>query len=189
MNIDPTEIKQIQQTATTIFTRQQIECAVSDIAHQINQHFSNEPILAICVLNGGLIFSGQLLPQLTMPLQQDYIHASRYNNQTEGDQLHWKAFPQSDLENQNILLIDDLIDQGHTLEAINQHCLAQGANSVSTAVLLEKENCRETTFQADFIGLTAPALYLFGCGMDYKGYLRNCSDILAVDPDLLNADI
>ena len=182
---DPTEIKQVQQTATTVFSRQQISGAVSDIANKVNQHFSDEPVLAICVLNGGLIFAGQLLSQLTMPLQQDYIHASRYNNQTEGAQLQWKALPQNSLKNQNILLIDDLIDQGHTLEAINNHCLEQGANSVCTAVLLEKDGCRETTFQADFIGLTAPPLYLFGCGMDYKGYLRNCSEILAVDPKLL----
>ncbi len=77
-------------------------------------------------------------------------------------------------------MVDDILDEGYTLEAIVAHCMEAGAQKVLSAVLVEKDHQRGTPFKADYVGLLAPDLYLFGYGMDYKGYWRNAAGIYAI---------
>ncbi len=79
----------------------------------------------------------------------------------------------------NILIVDDILDEGHTLKAIVDWCQQQGANQVYTAVLMNKDLGTSKPIQANFVGLQVANHYLFGYGMDYKGYLRNAAGIYA----------
>lgn len=90
--------------------------------------------------------------------------------------------PQFDLKDRVILLVDDILDEGHTLAAIKQDCLASGAASVQTAVLVDKIHDRRSDrlTKSDFTGLYTPDRFLFGAGMDYKGYWRNAPGIYAM---------
>lgn len=181
----PTNLEHIQQImaeADTLFTADEVEVAIDCVAQQINQQLSGSNPLVFCVMNGGLIFSGKLLPKLTFPLEQSYLHASRYRNETSGGELFWKAKPEESIQGREVLIIDDILDEGYTLAAIVDYCQQAGASAVHTAVLLDKQHDRKASpdLKADFVGLYCADRYVFGYGMDYKGYWRNAAGIYAV---------
>lgn len=168
-----------------LFSAAEIDRAISRIAGQLNAALKNKNPLAIVLLQGGLVFSGKLLPQLKFPLQQDYLHASRYGDATAGKTLQWISKPQTPLANRTVLLLDDIYDRGHTLEAVYQYCLQQGAKEVYSAVLVKKQLEGEAMdsiarYQPDFAGLECGDEFVIGSGMDYRGFGRNIPGIYAV---------
>ncbi len=180
MRID--EANKVLADADLLFNQLDVEAAINRVAHEITTELAEMNPLLICVMNGGLIFSGQLLTKLCFPLEIDYIHASRYGHETCGANLEWRAKPQLDLNGRNVLLLDDILDEGFTLAAITDYCRSRGAAKVLTAVLIEKLHLRKITpgMRADFSGLEAGDRFLFGYGLDYRGYWRNAPGIYAV---------
>jgi len=122
------------------------------------------------------------LTKLVFPLEVDYVHATRYGHETTGAHLNWTAKPRLDLQGRTVLLLDDILDEGVTLAAIADYCRQQGAARVLMAVLVEKLHLRKVTpgMRADFSGLEVGDRFLFGYGLDYKGYWRNAPGIYAV---------
>ncbi len=173
------EINAIQAHADLLVNEQQIAVAIEHIAEQINSLLADRNPLVLCVLNGGLVFTGQLLPKLTIPLTLDSINASRYHNKTSGGAIEWINTPQTSIKDRTILIVDDILDEGITLAALYEYCLAHGATSIYSAVLVNKLLGHSKPIYADFIGLNLENRYLFGYGMDYKGYLRNAPGIYA----------
>ncbi len=173
------EINAIQAHADLLVNEQQIAVAIEHIAEQINGLLADRNPLVLCVLNGGLVFTGQLLPKLTIPLTLDSINASRYHNKTSGGAIEWINTPQTSIKDRTILIVDDILDEGITLAALYEYCLAHGATSIYSAVLVNKLLGHSKPIYADFIGLNLENRYLFGYGMDYKGYLRNAPGIYA----------
>lgn len=131
-------------------------------------------------MTGGVIPTGHLMTRLTFPLQIDYIHATRYRGGTSGGELHWIKEPSISLENRNILIVDDIYDEGVTLFEITKYCKEKGASEVYSAVLVNKIHDRKAGYTPNYIGIDIEDRYLFGFGMDYKNYLRNVNAIHAV---------
>jgi len=180
MSITQEHIQQIRAEADCLFTAEQVSTALDSIAAKISaKHRDNNP-LVLCVMNGGLIVTSELLLRLDFPLEQDYLHATRYRGETQGGELSWLAEPQSSLKDRHVLVVDDILDEGYTLAAIVKYCQKAGVCSVETAALVEKCHDRKQGIKADYIGLEVEDRYLFGYGMDYKGYLRNAAGIFAV---------
>jgi len=173
------EINAVLADADLLVNEQQIAAAITQIAGQINILLANSNPLVLCVMNGSLVFTGQLLPQLTIALTLDSINVSRYHNQTSGGAIEWVNTPRTSIKGRTVLIVDDILDEGVTLAAIYEHCLAHGATSIYSAVLVNKLLGHSKPIYADFIGLNLENRYLFGYGMDYKGYLRNASSIYA----------
>ena len=173
------EINAILADADLLVNEQQIVIAITQIAEKINSLLADRNPLVLCVMNGGLVFTGQLLPQLTIALTLDSINASRYHNQTSGGAIEWINTPRTSIKGRTVLIVDDILDEGVTLAAIYEHCLAHGAVAIYSAVLVNKLLGHSKPIYADFIGLNLENRYLFGYGMDYKGYLRNASSIYA----------
>lgn len=174
-----TEIENVRATAELLYCQADIDTALDTMARQINQLLAGRDLLVLCVMNGGLVTAGHLLTRLTLPLTIDAINASRYQNKTVGDEVEWLIQPRTSLKDRTILVIDDILDAGITLAAIYDYCLKEGASSVYTAVLLSKDLPHKKPITADFVGLTVPDRYVFGYGMDYKGYWRNANGIYA----------
>ena len=168
-----------------LFSEAEVEDAVTGVARQINKKLAAKNPLVITLLNGGVVFSGKLLPQLTFPLQQDYLHATRYRDATTGSQLQWHARPRSSLLGRTVLLLDDIYDLGFTLEAVFNFCVEQGAAGVYSAVLVRKNFDEKPAggiagYQPDFAGLKCGDEFVIGSGMDYRGFGRNIPGIYAV---------
>ena len=173
------EIKQVQQSAQLLHSVAVVENPIQVMADKINARLANANPIVLCVMNGGIVVTGQLITRLDFPLTLDAINVSRYGNQTSGSQLNWLQKPVSSLEGRVVLIVDDILDQGITLDAIYQYCQAQGASQIYSAVLVEKQLDIIKPIQADFIGLSVADHYVYGYGMDYKGYLRNAAGIYA----------
>jgi hypoxanthine phosphoribosyltransferase len=151
------------------------------MAEAISERLADADPVVLCVMNGGLIPTGRLLPLLHFPLQLDYAHATRYGAETRGGGLLWLVRPVMPLQDRTVLVVDDILDEGHTLAAIMDHCLEQGAKEVLSAIVVNKLHERKARpgLTGDFVGLQAPDRFLFGYGMDFQGYWRNAPGIYA----------
>ena len=159
-----------------------VNTAIMRMAEEITLRVAGQPCILLCVMRGGLYLAGQLMAHLPMPAQLDYLQANRYHG-TTGQEVVWSKTPELDLHGQTVVLLDDILDAGLTLEAVKQYCLAQGAAEVLIAVLTEKDNGLQKPVAADFIGLYVPDRYVFGCGMDVYGWWRNLPEIRALKQD------
>jgi len=175
------EAQTVLENARCLYDSDAVEKSVDQLAERISAKLQHCNPVVITVMNGGLIPAGMILPRLNFLLQVDYLHASRYRGETSGGQLNWIVKPQHDLNGRTVLIIDDILDEGITLQAILDYCCEQGASQVYSCVLVEKLHDRKLGCQhADFSGLQVEDVYVFGCGMDYKNYLRNVPGIYAV---------
>lgn len=173
------EIYRVRAEADLIYTEAEVDTALERMAHSIAALLGDKNPLLLAVLNGGIVVTARLLTQLQFPLELDTVFVSRYWGTLQGNELRWLHRPGEKVRGRSVLVIDDILDEGITLAEIKKTLLEEGASDVYTAVLIEKDLEREKPHRADFIGLTAPNRYLFGYGMDYKGYWRNAPGIFA----------
>jgi hypoxanthine phosphoribosyltransferase len=180
MNIE--KANKVLSEADLLVSEAEVKAAIKRMAQEITSQFKDSRPVLLCVMNGGLIFTGQLLTSLVFPLEVDYVHATRYGHETKGANLQWTVRPQLDLKGRTVLLLDDILDEGVTLAAIADYCRQQGAAEVLMAVLVEKLHLRKVTpgMRADFTGIEVGDRFLFGYGLDYKGYWRNAPGIFAL---------
>lgn len=171
---------QLLEQAELIHPSEAVEFAIARLSEEITQVMHSSKPVVICVMGGGIVFAGQLLTKLNFALEVDYVHASRYQNETVGKVLVWKALPKLDLTGRSVLLIDDILDEGITLKEIKEKCISLGAIEVLSAVLVEKKLTHLKPIAADFVGLEVPDKYVFGYGMDAYGWWRNLSSIYAL---------
>ncbi len=174
------EIERVYLGAQRLYAEAEVEAALVQMAQAIGRDLAEANPVVLCVLNGGIIVTGKLLPKLAFPLELDSVHATRYRGKTQGRELDWLYEPTIDLTGRLVLLVDDVLDVGVTLAAIRDYCFMRGASGVKIAVLVDKHLAGSKPCQADYVGLTCDDRYLFGYGMDYKGYLRNAPCIFAV---------
>jgi hypoxanthine phosphoribosyltransferase len=176
------EIRRIQAEADCVASPAAVDAGFERMATEITERLKNANPLIYTVMNGGLIVAGRLISKLDFPLELAYLHATRYGHALNGTFLDWRVRPTQNLTGRTVLIIDDILDEGHTLDAICQSVRDAGAAEVLTAVLVHKMHERKARpgMRADFTGLEAPDRFLFGCGMDYKGYWRNAAGIYAV---------
>ena len=164
-----------------IYDFEQISAALDKLAATLNETMANTNPIVLCVMNGALIFSGHLLTRLSFQCELDYIHATRYRNTTQGDALKWLSYPKLSLKGRTVLILDDILDEGITLEAIEKYCYSEGANHVEKAVLLLKHHDRCCTeINCEHVALRVEDLYVFGFGMDYEGKFRYLNAIYSL---------
>lgn len=168
------------QQAELIHDEQAVNQAISTMANQLNQYYVEEPPIVLCVMGGAVFFTGQLLSKLQFALEFDFVQATRYHDTTEGKTLKWIVMPKASVKNRNILILDDILDEGVTLKAIIDQCKLLGAKEIKSAVLVEKQLNKSKAIQADYVGLAVPNRYVFGCGMDVYGWWRNLPAIYAL---------
>jgi hypoxanthine phosphoribosyltransferase len=173
------EINQITKTAELLYSQEQVEIAIDNMANSIHFFLHDRNPLLLCVMNGGIVLTGKLMTRLSFPLMLDAINASRYRNQTSGGEVDWVQKPRTALQDRTVLIVDDILDEGLTLRAIYDYCQQQGASSIYSAVLVDKDLGYNKPIMADFVGLEVENRYIFGYGMDYKGYCRNAAGIYA----------
>jgi hypoxanthine phosphoribosyltransferase len=165
-----------------LMTLSDVQTIVRRIGEEVTQKLATKNIHVLSLMNGGLVFTGQLLPHLDFPMTLGYVHATRYRDQLEGSGLEWRVAADEQVKGRYVLLIDDIYDEGATLVEVKQKLIEQGATQVDCVVLLDKMHQRKLypNFIPEFIGATIPDRYVFGFGLDYKGYWRNAPGIYAL---------
>lgn len=178
--MDIEKITKIEVESDCLCDTETLNKALDKLAEKISIDLKDKNPIVLCVMVGGVIPVGHLLTRLSFPLQLDYIHATRYQGETSGGEMHWIQEPSISLKDRCILIVDDIFDEGTTLFEIDKFCKEQGAAEVHSAVLVNKIHNRKVDFKPNYIGIELEDRFLFGFGMDYKYYLRNVNAIHAV---------
>ena len=168
------------ENSDLVASADEVEAALARLAVEVGERLSLAYPLILVVMGGAVVFAGRLLPRLRFPIDLDYIHASRYGPATRGGGIEWRVSPPEGVRGRAVLVLDDILDGGQTMSAIRERLLALGAASFQCAVLVEKIRAQAKPIAADFVGLRIPDRFVFGCGMDAKGYWRNLPEIRAM---------
>lgn len=168
--------------ARRIHSREVLDAAITRMGCDITSVLQGERAVFLTVMNGGMFFAVPLALAIACDLEFDYVHATRYGDATSGSRLEWLREPRAALADRTVILADDILDEGYTLQALREYCMAAGAKRVLIAVLCVKRHDRRVPgLEADFVGVEVPDRYVFGCGLDYYGQGRNLSDIYALE--------
>jgi hypoxanthine phosphoribosyltransferase len=177
-------MNEILKKSSILFKNDQIMCAISTLAKSCNENFYEveKKVTVLPVMKGAIPFAGHLIPKLNFELIIEYIHATRYlqNKGTVNLQYIYEP-PVESIINKDILLLDDILDEGITLLNLKSKLIDLGANSVMTAVLFDKNLQKRKPLEADFVGLEVPNKYVFGFGLDFKGRGRNLPHLYSYD--------
>ena len=176
----PAQAWEIPHAAEPVCSAAAVTQALHRVAADITRVLKDENPLVLSVMSGAVVFAGHLLPQLRFPLDVDYLHLTRYGNSTLGGGIEWKVFPQAAVTGRIVLVVDDILDAGHTMAEIRQRVLAAGARRFHCAVFADKDIGMPKPLAADFVGVRVPNRYVFGFGMDVKGAWRNLPEIYAL---------
>ena len=181
MALDHADILKIHNNAECIHDAAAVQHILDRMAADITAAMADSLPIILCVMNGGIIMTGHLLTRLRFPLEIDYLQATRYQGETRGEEVAWLCKPRLSLAGRTVLVVDDILDEGNTLAEVLEYCQQAGAERVLSAVLVRKRHDRLIQgVAADFVGLEVEDRYVFGFGMDYKGYLRNLNGIYAL---------
>ena len=180
----PTDLQAALAQAELIHDRHALETAIARMARRIRNDFAGQVPVFLTIMHGGLPFAGRLaleLGALGLDLSFDYLHATRYRGATVGGGLIWKHRPVTPLRGRRVLLVDDIVDEGHTLAAVRSWCQEEGASEVRIAALAVKRHERCVPgLSADYAGVDVPDRYVFGYGMDFHEQGRNLPAIYAL---------
>ena len=181
MNTPTPSLADALTTADLLHEREEIDIVIAEMANRIDAALDGERPVFLTVMNGALIFAGQLALAIRTDLEFDYVHATRYRGETTGSELQWLREPQVSLVDRVVLLVDDILDEGHTLKAVRDDCYQRGAKKVLIVSLCTKRHDRLAEgISADFHGIELPDRYVFGFGMDYHEQGRNLPAIYAL---------
>ncbi len=176
--------REILKSSALIADKQEVAAAVKFLGEIVNAHYGDREIILLIVMTGAVMPAAWLAAELKMPVQMDFVHATRYAGQTEGGEIEFRVPPRLNLEGHDVLIIDDIYDIGLTLQMIEGYCESRGASSVNSAVLVRKIHDRETTGTLPrFIGMEVEDKYIFGCGMDVYENWRHLDEIRALEGD------
>ncbi|MDD2893585.1 MAG: hypoxanthine-guanine phosphoribosyltransferase [Halothiobacillaceae bacterium] len=176
-------------SADCLVSAEAMDAAYDRLAGAIEQdwsvHIQDQVPLVLVVMSGGLVAAGKLLSRLQYPVELDYLHVTRYGEATQGGVLRWLVRPRYSLAKRHVLVVDDIFDEGITLQEISESCLRDGAASVRSVVAVNKEHLRKVEhFKPDYVGVSVEDRFLVGEGMDYRGYFRNLNGIFALTATL-----
>jgi hypoxanthine phosphoribosyltransferase len=171
-------LEEVNSHSQRLFNLDEIELALNVMVQDITVDMCDKRPVVLGVMRGALAILGYMLPRFPFYLEVDYVHASRYKNKLITGELLWLHEPHIALTGRNVLLVEDILDQGVTLKAISEKCYSLGAREVKIAVLCKKHiDNFLPAIEADYIALDVPDAYIFGYGMDYEGGWRNAPGI------------
>jgi hypoxanthine phosphoribosyltransferase len=170
--------------ADEILSAQEIAAGFDRLAEQLQPLILSDDCILLAVLNGGLFPIVRLAERLQGDYLLDYCHATRYRGTTEGALLEWREEPHHGFAGKTVVVVDDIFDEGTTLQAVAEYCRAAGAERVVTAIMVVKDRARDADMpEPDFVtGLTVPDVYVFGCGMDLYERWRHLPAIYGLRP-------
>lgn len=176
------DIVRARREAELVCSEAEINEAFDRMGAAIAARLAGSDPVVLAVMQGGAFTAVRLCERFDFPYELDYVHVSRYRDGVQGGELEWLVRPQLDLTGRAVLVVDDVLDHGVTLAELCAALETQVPAELLLTVLVEKalESPRARP-RPDFVGLTTRDVYLFGCGMDYRGYWRGLPALYAVN--------
>ena len=171
-----------------LISEEEIESIVKRMAEQISRDYAGEDkrLVLLCILKGSVVFMGELMKRLTIPVEIDFMRVSSYGAgiTSTGNINIVLDLMRKDLDSCDILVVEDIIDSGKTLSYLVQYLTLKGARSVKTCTLLDKPSRREVDFSADYVGSIIPDEFVVGYGLDFDEKYRALPFIGILKPEV-----
>lgn len=159
-----------------LFSKEQLQQRIVELATQINNDYSDEEELyVISILKGAVLFAIDLAKNITLPTQMEFIRLTSYGNEEKSSgKIKAVDLTLPNLRNKNVLIVEDIIDTGLTMEFLLSYIRSQhGPKSLKVATLLDKHEARTQNVQVDYVGFPIDNKFVVGYGLDYRGFYRN----------------
>lgn len=164
----------IKDVERVLITEEEINKIVDKIAGEINRDFVGEEVYLVCIMKGSMIFTADLARRLNMPVYLDFMQVSSYNDgsKTSGN-ITIKRDLEMSVEGKNVIVVEDIVDSGHTLNTLKALLAARNAECVKLCSFLDKPSRREVAVKVDYVGMQIPDEFVIGYGLDYAQKYRN----------------
>jgi len=169
-------------------SEQEVDDIISRIAAELERDYSgeNKRLVLVCILKGSVVFMGELMKKITIPVEIDFMRVSSYGcgTETSGRINIILDLLRNDLDKCDLVIVEDIIDSGRTLSHLSQYLKLKGARSVRTCTLLDKPDRREVDFAADYVGKVIPDEFVVGYGLDYDEKYRALPYVGVLKPEI-----
>ena len=171
-----------------LVSEEELDEITTRIAGEISRDYEGRRLLLLCILKGSVVFMGELMKKITVPVEIDFMKVSSYGGGTSssGSINIILDLYRKDLSNTDILIVEDIIDSGKTLSYLVDYLKLKGAKSVKTCTLLDKPDRREVDFNADWVGAVIPNEFVVGYGLDYDEKYRALPFVGVLKPEVYN---
>lgn len=168
-----------------LLTKDQIDRRTKELAAQITQDYQGQSVLLICILRGAVLFFADLARNINLDVRLDFMAVSSYGAgiSTSGEVRIVKDVSQP-IEGLNVILVEDIIDTGHTLKYLKKLLQNRNPASLKICSLLDKPSRREVEIQGDYVGFAVPNEFVVGYGLDYAEKYRNLPDVCILKPEI-----
>ncbi|MDD7362533.1 MAG: hypoxanthine phosphoribosyltransferase [Peptoniphilus sp.] len=167
-----------------LYSEEDIRMRVKEMAKEIDAYYEGREVLVIGLLRGCFIFCSDLVRAMDSKMEIDFMTTSSYENKfSSSGEVKVLNDLRTDVKGRDVLIVDDIIDTGHTLETVHKAIHAMEPASVKCAVMLDKPSRREVDFSADFVGFTIDDVFIVGYGLNYGPYFRNKPYIYTYEED------
>ena len=165
-----------------LVAEKEIAARVAELGRAIARDYADGTLVLVGVLQGAIPFIADLMRALPIDVTVDFLRASSYGGgTTSSGAVRLVADLSVDVADRHVLVVDDIVDTGHTLAALKRTLEARRPRSVKTCVLLDKTGRRETEVQIDYVGFTIPNVFVVGYGLDYDGLYRNLPHVATLE--------
>ena len=156
-----------------LLSQSQIQERVHQLAHQISEEYTNCDLVLVCVLKGAIRFFGDLMRALSVPVRHDFVALTSYYDTTKSSDIRMLQELNCDVSQADLLIVEDIVDTGKTLDFLMNHIKARNPASVKVCSLLDKPGRREVPVTIDYLGFEIPDIFVVGYGMDYAERYRD----------------
>ena len=175
-----------QDLERILLREEEIDAGIERLAGDLARFYAGRPLTLVAVLKGSFLFAADLVRRLPIPLELGFAVARSYQGTTPGAQIALDLVPgESALAGRAVLLVDDILDSGRTLQLLARELMARGAREVKTCVLLDKPARRAVDLRADWSCFTIPDVFVVGYGLDCAGRYRNLPCVASLKREVL----
>ena len=169
--------------AEILIDEETLQNRVKELGAQISHDYAGQDLLLICILRGGVVFMVDLMRHITVPIGLDCMALTSYGvgARTSSGNIRMSLDLQTNIENKNVLLVEDIVDSGHTLFHVLEMLQTRRPKSLRVCALLDKEERREISVPIHYRGFSIPNKFVFGYGLDLDEYYRNLPFVAVVD--------
>jgi len=165
-----------------LFSSEEIDKRNIELGEEISKDYEGKKLVAISLLRGSFIFASDLVRNISIPVEIDFLTTSSYGDQEEtSGNVEIVTDIRSDIEGRDVLIIDDIMDSGYTMQYVIEHLKKKNPSSIKTAVMLDKPSRRKVDLKPDYIGFSIPDVFIVGYGLNYGDYYRNIPYIFTFD--------
>ena len=168
-----------------LLSKEKISQRIAELGLEIDRHYKGKEILLVTLLDGAIVFTADLIRNLSIPLRLDCMRVSSYGNSTDPETApRILSSLKSEVSGKHVLLVDDILDTGNTMKRVHDEVLSKNPASVHSCVFLDKPERRENDFRSDWTGFSIPDEFVVGYGLDYAGKYRQLPYVGTLKPSV-----